>query len=291
MAPPVFRFAPSPNGELHLGHAYSALLNQHLAGRMDGRVLLRIEDIDGTRTREDYVARIFEDLDWIGYRYEKPVRRQSEHMEDYRAAADRLRAMGLLYPCFASRTEIAAVVAAKGTDWPRDPDGGPIYPGLYRGMAENEIARRQSAGEPMAWRIDMAAALTRAVALDALPLMATVFDPNGREEQITLDPSVWGDAVIVRKETPTSYHLSVVTDDALQGITHIVRGQDLEAATSLHRLMQALLGLPAPKYLHHRLLTVEGRKLSKSLRDKSLRALRGEGLTRADVLALIGPLD
>lgn len=291
MPTPVFRFAPSPNGELHLGHAYSALLNQHLAERAGGRVLLRIEDIDGTRTREDFVAQIFDDLDWLGFRYENPVRRQSEHMEDYRTAADRLRAMGLLYPCFASRTEIAAAVAVKGPDWPRDPDGAPIYPGLYRGMPASEATGRMQAGEPVAWRIDMVAALKRAKAMGALPLSATVFHPDGREERIPIDPVLWGDAVVVRKETPTSYHLSVVVDDALQGVTHVVRGQDLEAATSLHRLLQVLLRLPAPACHHHRLLTVDGRKLSKSLRDKSLRALRQEGLSRADVLELIGPLD
>ncbi len=291
MAPPVFRFAPSPNGELHLGHAYSALLNQQVAERMDGRVLLRIEDIDATRTREDFVAQIFEDLDWIGFRYEKPVRRQSRHMEDYRAAADRLRALGLLYPCFASRTEIAAAVATKGPDWPRDPDGGLVYPGLYRGRPESEIADRLKAGEPVAWRIDVVAALRRAKAMGALPLSATLFHPDGREEQVPVDPAPWGDAIILRKETPTSYHLSVVEDDALQGVTHVVRGKDLEAATSLHRLLQVLLDLPSPRYLHHRLLTVDGRKLSKSLRDRSLKTLREEGLSHADVRALIGSLD
>lgn len=290
MSAPVFRFAPSPNGELHLGHAYSAMLNQHLAGRMGGRVLLRVEDIDGTRTRETFVAQIFEDLDWIGFQYEKPVRRQSEHMEDYRAAADRLRAMGLLYPCFASRIEIAAAVAAKGPDWPCDPDGKPIYPGLYRGRPASEIAGRLLAGQPVAWRINVVAALRRAKAMGALPLGTTVFHPEGREEQTCVDPARWGDAVIVRKETPASYHLSVVVDDALQDVTHVVRGKDLEAATSLHRLLQVLLGLPSLRYLHHRLLSVDGRKLSKSLRDKSLKALREEGLSRVDVLEFIGPL-
>ncbi len=291
MAQPVFRFAPSPNGELHLGHAYSALLNQHLAERMEGSVKLRIEDIDPARSRQAHVDQIFTDLDWIGFRYETPVRRQSEHMDDYRAAADHLRALGLLYPCFASRTEIAAAVAAKGPDWPRDPDGQPLYPGLWRGRSDSEVARRRSAGEPMAWRIDMPAALARLAARRGEPLASRAVSSDGRETRHPLDPARWGDAVLVRKETPTSYHLSVVVDDAIEGVTHVVRGQDLEAATSLHRLLQTLLGLPEPRYHHHRLLTVEGRKLSKSLRDKSLRALREEGLTRDDVLALIGPLD
>jgi glutamyl-Q tRNA(Asp) synthetase len=290
MSRPVFRFAPSPNGELHLGHAYSALLNQHLAERMGGRLLLRIEDIDATRTREAFVRQIVEDLDWIGFRAEVPMRRQSAHMADYVSAADRLREIGLLYPCFASRTEIAGAVAGKGPAWPRDPDGQALYPGLHRGMPVAEVARRRRAGEPMAWRIDMEAALRRAGALGHIPLAARRFAPSGREDAYEVDPASWGDAVIVRKETPTSYHLAVVVDDAIQGVTHVVRGQDLEAATSLHRLLQVLLGLPGPAYHHHRLLKVDGRKLSKSLGDKSLRALRADGLSRADVLRLIGPL-
>ncbi|MEZ5926363.1 MAG: tRNA glutamyl-Q(34) synthetase GluQRS [Hyphomicrobiaceae bacterium] len=290
MTTPVFRFAPSPNGELHLGHAYSALLNQELAHRMGGRVLLRIEDIDVTRTRETYVAQIFEDLDWIGFHYERPVRRQSAHMADYRLAADRLRDMGLLYPCFASRTGIAAAVVAKGADWPRDPDGQPHYPGLCRGMPETEVRRRRAAGEPIAWRIDMGAALARLGVTGRGDLTATCFDLDGGETRIAVDAALWGDAVIVRKETPTSYHLSVVVDDALQGVTHVVRGRDLEAATGLHRLLQALLGLPEPRYHHHRLLIVNGRKLAKSLSDESLRALRENGVSPADVQALIGPL-
>jgi glutamyl-Q tRNA(Asp) synthetase len=211
-------------------------------------------------------------------------------MDDYRAAAARLRALGHLYPCFASRTEIAAAVAVAGLDWPRDPDGQPLYPGLCRGLPAAEAERRHAAGEPMAWRLDMAAALAQIEELGNRSITAMAFHPDGREERIAVDPSAWGDAVIVRKETPTSYHLSVVVDDALQNITHVVRGQDLEAATSLHRLLQVLLGLPEPRYHHHRLLTVDGRKLSKSLRDKSLRALQAEGLSRADVLAMIGPL-
>lgn len=291
MAAPVLRFAPSPNGELHLGHAYSALLNQRIAERMDGRMLLRIEDIDPARTKEAYVTRIIEDLAWIGFRYEQPVRRQSEHMDDYRAAAERLRALGLLYPCFASRTEIAAAIATMGADWPRDPDGQPHYPGLCRDMPAAEAERRQAAGEPMAWRLDMAAALSRLQSLGHRPLTALTFGPDGREERRPVDPALWGDAVIVRKETPTSYHLSVVVDDMLQGVTHVVRGQDLEAATGLHRLLQLLLGLPEPRYRHHRLLTVDGRKLSKSLADRSLRALRAGGHSKIDVLAWIGPLD
>lgn len=290
MPSPILRFAPSPNGELHLGHAYSALLNQRIAERLGGRMLLRIEDIDPARTRQAFITRILDDLDWIGFRYEQPVRRQSEHLDDYRAAAECLHALGLLYPCFASRSEIAAAVAVAGLDWPRDPDGQPLYPGLCRGMPAAEVERRRAAGEPMAWRLDMAAALARIEEVGNRAIAALTFHPDGREERIVVDPSAWGDAVIVRKEMPTSYHLSVVVDDGLQNITHVVRGQDLEAATSLHRLLQILLGMPEPRYHHHRLLMVDGRKLSKSLRDKSLGTLRAEGLSRAGVLAVIGPL-
>jgi glutamyl-Q tRNA(Asp) synthetase len=290
MAASVFRFAPSPNGELHLGHAYSALLNQHLANKFGGRMLLRIEDIDLTRSREAFVAQILEDLDWLGFRYERPVRRQSANMADYLGAANRLRDLGVLYPCFASRTEIATAVAAKGPDWPRDPDGQPVYPGLHRHLPDAEIMRRRAAGEPMAWRLDMAAAVRCACQLGHRLMTARRFAADGREEEHAVDPALWGDAVIVRKETPTSYHLSVVVDDALQGVTHVVRGKDLEAATSLHRLLQVLLGLPAPSYHHHRLLTIDGRKLSKSLHDKSLRALREDGVSAVEVRLLIGPL-
>lgn len=279
----VFRFAPSPNGRLHLGHAYSALLNFDLARRHGGRFLLRIEDIDPARSRPAFVAGIFEDLRWLGLTWEEPVRRQSEHFADYRAAAGRLAALGLLYPCFASRAEIeAAAGAAAG----RDPDGAPLYPGLWRGADPAEVARRQAAGEPFAMRLDMA----RAVRL-AEPFDVACFAPD---DGLTVtrrpaEPARWGDAAIQRKETPTSYHLSVVVDDAAQGISHVVRGADLEAATDLHRLLQTLLGLPAPVYHHHRLVTDEtGRKLAKSLGDTSLAELREAGASPPDVRRMVG---
>jgi len=277
----TFRFAPSPNGELHLGHALSALTNAAMAQRLGGRFLVRIEDIDPARSRPEFVAGIFEDLAWLGLAWEEPVLRQSEHMADYAAAADRLAAMGLLYPCFATRAEIAAAATAG----PTDPDGAPLYPGLHRNLDRSEAARRLAAGESAAMRLDMAKALVRAKAiLGGRPLTFTELGSDMQPQQVTADPARWGDVVIQRKEVPTSYHLSVVIDDARQGVTHVVRGRDLRPATDLHRLLQILLGLPAPIYHHHRLLTDEtGRKLAKSARDRSLRELRAGGVAADDV--------
>jgi len=280
---PVFRFAPSPNGYLHLGHALSALMNFEMARAAGGRLLLRIEDIDETRCRPDYEQAIYEDLAWLGIAWEEPVRRQSAHFEDYRDALARLDAQGLLYPSFESRAEIAALVAARGDDWPRDPDGAPIYPGSAGRMPQAERERRIAAGERYALRLDMAAAIRRAG-----PLSWTETG-SGADGLVAAEPDAWGDVVLGRKETPTSYHLAVVVDDALQGVTHVVRGHDLFRATGVHRLLQALLDLPAPAYHHHRLvLDADGRKLSKSTLATGLRALRGQGATPADVRRLVG---
>ena len=281
---PVLRFAPSPNGLLHLGHAYSALLNSDLARRMGGRLLLRIEDIDLARSQPRYVEAIFEEVRWLGLSWEEPVRRQSEHFADYQVAAAKLESMGLLYPCFASRTGIEA---AAGPAPKTDPDGALLYPGLWRGADHAEVDRRRQSGEPFALRLDLA----RALEIIGKPLVWSRFDPSApsRLRQHQADPIRWGDAVIVRKETPTSYHLSVVVDDALQGVSHVVRGADLEAATGLHRLLQALLGLPQPVYHHHGLVSdPHGRKLSKSLGDTSLAQLRRDGATPQDVRRLVG---
>ncbi|MGO4706078.1 tRNA glutamyl-Q(34) synthetase GluQRS [Microvirga sp. 2MCAF38] len=289
MTAPVFRFAPSPNGRLHLGHAYSALLNQDLASRLNGRLLLRIEDIDITRCRPDFEQGIYDDLSWLGLRWEKPVRRQSEHFEDYRAAARRLRSMRLLYPCFCSRKTIMEAVArneaASGNPWPRDPDGAPLYPGLCLSCSVDEAEKRIAAGEDHAWRLDMQAALASAPG----PYTYRRFDKQGREELVEAHPERWGDAVIVRKETPTSYHLSVVMDDALQGVTHVVRGQDLEASTDLHVLLQRLLGLPTPLYHHHGLVQdSNGDKLAKSRGSESLAELRDRDVSAVEVRARLG---
>lgn len=288
MSAPVFRFAPSPNGYLHLGHALSALINFDMARAAGGRLLLRIEDIDRARCRPEYEAAIYEDLAWLGIAWEEPVRRQSEHLADYRASLARLEAQGLVYASFESRAEIVALIAAReasGT-WPRDPDGAPLYPGTGRMVSPAEHWRRIDAGEHHALRLDMAAALAR---VGALTWTETGSGPNGETATVVALPSAWGDVVLARKETPTSYHLSVVVDDALQGVTHVVRGQDLFWSTSLHRLLQALLELPPPVYHHHRLLLdADGRKLSKSSRATALRSLREAGATPADIRRMVG---
>ena len=216
--PPVFRFAPSPNGYLHLGHALSALLNADMARASGGRLLLRIEDIDETRCRPEYEAAIYEDLAWLGLAWEQPVRRQSAHYGDYRAALARLEAMGLVYPSFESRAEIAALVAARETKspWPRDPDGAPLYPGDAKSMPAAERARRMQSGAPYALRLDMNAALAK---IDRLTWDETGQGPSGETGTIAADPTLWGDVILARKETPTSYHLAVVVDDAAQGVT------------------------------------------------------------------------
>ena len=286
MTRPVFRFAPSPNGFLHLGHAYSALLNLDLARAAGGRFLLRIEDIDATRCRPEYEAAIYEDLAWLGIAWEAPVRRQSDQFEAYRSALARLDAMGLIYPSFESRAEIARLVAAREQEkpWPRDPDGAPLYPGSARALAAEERARRVAAGEPYALRLDIEAALARTG-----PLGWREIGSDGAITAVAADPAAWGDVVLARKETPTSYHVSVVIDDAAQGITHVVRGSDLFAATSLHRLLQVLLGLPEPAYRHHRLiLDAQGRKLAKSTQATGVRELRAAGATPADIRRMVG---
>ena len=290
MTRPAFRFAPSPNGYLHLGHAYSAALNAAMARRNGGLFLLRIEDIDATRCRPEYEAAILEDLRWLGLAWEEPVRRQSRHFAAYAEALERLSARGLIYPSFDSRAEIAALVAAREAEapWPRDPDGAPLYPGTAKSLSPAAQARRMAGGEPYALRLDMAAALDAAGGL-AMAWTETGAGPRGETGHIVADPREWGDVVLARKDIPTSYHLAVVIDDALQGITHVVRGRDLFAATSVHRLLQILLELPEPIYHHHRLiLDVEGRKLSKSTRATGLRELRADGAAPADILSMIG---
>jgi glutamyl-Q tRNA(Asp) synthetase len=283
----TFRFAPSSNGYLHLGHAYSALLNFDLARASGGRMLLRIEDIDIDRCRPEFEQAIYEDLDWLSLSWELPVRRQSQHFDVYAAALDRLRAGNFVYPCFCSRGEIMAGVAGK-TDWPRDPDGSPLYPGLCKRLPEAERARRLAAGRPAAQRIDMEAALKQVpFRLGWRERGSAGAGEDGRD--IEAQPALWGDAVLARKDIQTSYHIAVVIDDALQGVSDVVRGEDLFMATHLHRLLQVLLDLPAPSYHHHALLRdASGQKLSKSLRAKSLRALRQDGLSPASARKILG---
>ena len=286
--PPVFRFAPSPNGHLHLGHAYSALLNLDRVRETGGRLLLRIEDIDATRCRPEFETAIYEDLAWLGMAWEKPVRRQSEHLADYRAALEKLTALGLVYPAFESRAEIAKLVGAREADgaWPRDPDGAPLYPGDAKSLHDDERARLINSGAPYALRLDMTAACRRVSGLSWNELGA---GPDGERGMVAARPEAWGDVILARKEIPTSYHLSVVVDDALQGISEIVRGQDLFHATSVHRLLQALLGLSEPVYRHHALIRdAAGRKLSKSGRSTGLQELRAGGISPADIRGLVG---
>lgn len=286
--PPVFRFAPSPNGYLHLGHAYSALLNADLAQACGGRLLLRIEDIDPTRCRPEFEQAIYQDLAWLGMGWEQPVRRQSEHLGAYRAALDRLMALGLVYPSFETRSDIAKLVAAREAHgpWPRDPDGAPLYPGAAKRLSPAERSEFLARGAPHALRLDMTAAVARVGALTWTELGE---GPAGETGDVTTRPEAWGDVILARKETPTSYHLSVVIDDALQGVTEVVRGQDLFHATSVHRLLQVLLGLPEPAYRHHRLIRDDrGHKLSKSGQATGLRDLRARGASPAQVRRLVG---
>jgi glutamyl-Q tRNA(Asp) synthetase len=286
MTPPVFRFAPSPNGYLHLGHALSALINADLARASSGRLLLRIEDIDRTRCKPEYEQAIHDDLAWLGITWEMPVRRQSEHFDAYRDALAALDAQGLVYPSFESRGEIAQMVTDRGQGWPRDPDGAPLYPGSRSGMSDAERKARMDAGEPYALRLDMAAAIARA---GELTWSEAGQGPGGETGVVAAKPGAWGDVILARKERPTSYHLSVVVDDAMQGVTHVVRGQDLFWSTSVHRLLQSLLGLPQPAYRHHRLiLDPAGRKLSKSTQATALRSLRAGGATPADIRRMVG---
>ncbi|MBI2718641.1 MAG: tRNA glutamyl-Q(34) synthetase GluQRS [Rhizobiales bacterium] len=261
MAIPAFRFAPSPNGELHLGHAYSALLNVQLAAEAGGRFLVRIEDIDTTRCTPELAEKALADLAWLGLSWEQPVRVQSRHLADYSRVQERLAGMGLLYPCFCSRREIVA----NADPARRDPEGQPPYPGTCRALPCSAVEARIASGEPHALRLDMGAA--------------------------TIDPAAlaWGDVVLVRKDIATSYHVAVVTDDHLQGISHVVRGKDLEAATAIHVVLQRLLGYVTPHYHHHELIGDEtGRKLSKSEGASSLCRLRAEGVTPAEIRRALG---
>ncbi|MBM3608149.1 MAG: tRNA glutamyl-Q(34) synthetase GluQRS [Alphaproteobacteria bacterium] len=280
----IVRFAPSPNGFLHLGHAYSALKNFELARESGGRFLLRIEDIDIGRARDEYADAILEDLAWLGLSWEEPVRQQSQHLGDYAMALERLAAMDVTYSCFCSRSGIAAAV--RGTPgWPRDPDGAALYPGACRTLNASERARKTASHAPVAQRLDMAAAISLLPGL----LGWREYGESDQARDISAQPAVWGDAVIGRKDVPGSYHIAVVVDDALQGVSDVVRGMDLFETTSLHRLLQELLGYPAPNYRHHKLiLDAKGEKLSKSAQSKSLRELRREGSSAEDIRRQLG---
>jgi len=301
--PVITRFAPSPNGRLHVGHAFSALFAADVARRYGGCFLLRIEDIDFTRAREEYVRGILDDLAWLGLRWEEPVRFQQPHMAAYCRALRQLHEMGVLYACHCTRRALREATAAN--DWPRDPDGAPIYPGSCRHRpASADDAPCARLGEwplkeplPPAWRLNVEKALALArEKLNGAPLTwrETGEGPHGehgllRADEGEFDVRRWGDVILGRRDIGVSYHVAVVIDDAVQGITHVTRGQDLFAATAIHRLLQVLLDLPEPAYAHHRLITDEqGRKLSKSAGDISLKTLREAGMTAQELRAQLG---
>jgi glutamyl-Q tRNA(Asp) synthetase len=278
--PRVFRFAPSPNGYLHRGHALSALLNVRAAGATHGRFLVRVEDYDHTRSRPEFEAAILEDLAWLGVEWEEPVLRQSQRFDAYAAALDELERLGLLYPAFMTRAEIAAGAGA------RDPDGAPLYPGNERDWSVKRRKEAIASGAPYALRLD-----TRRLLRDLPALGWTEADPFGREPSSRrgVDLATWGDVLLARKEVPASYHLTVVVDDAYQNVTDVVRGSDLAPSTSVHRVLQTLLGLPEPRYFHHRLILDEnGEKLSKSRGSETIRARRAAGETPAMLIAGLG---
>ncbi|HJU18620.1 MAG TPA: tRNA glutamyl-Q(34) synthetase GluQRS [Stellaceae bacterium] len=277
--PAVTRFAPSPTGYLHLGHVRSALAGWQAARAAHGRFLLRLEDIDRTRCREEFAAAILDDLAWLGLHWDGPVHRQSEHFDDYRAALDRLAALGLLYPCFCTRRDIAAEVARSGAA-PHGEMGVP-YPGTCRRLDAAARAAKRRSGRDYALRLDLARALALTGPLDWIE------EGIGAPGLRRADPASFGDVVLARKDVPTSYHLAVTVDDALQGVTLVTRGADLAEATHVHRLLQALLGLPTPRYRHHALLTdAAGRRLSKRDGALAIRAMRERGLGPAEILAL-----
>ena len=287
---PVTRFAPSPTGLLHLGHALSAILSHDYARAHGGRFILRIEDIDTNRCRPEFVDAIFRDLDWLGLSWDGEVRRQSEHFDAYRTVLDALMARDLVYPCFCTRSEIEAEIAASASaphgPPPAGPDG-PLYPGTCRRLTPAARATRLTAGHPHALRLDMAAALA-ALGTVASDLSWTDMDAG----PVKATPAIHGDVVLARKDVPASYHLAVTHDDALQGITHIIRGRDLEAATHLHRLLQALMGWPVPVWRHHRLLTDDqGRRLAKRTPGVRHADLREAGVTPAGIRRRLGLAD
>jgi glutamyl-Q tRNA(Asp) synthetase len=277
----VTRFAPSPTGYLHRGHAFSALSAFEAARATGGRFLLRIEDIDRTRFRPEYEAAIFEDLAWLGLAWETPVRRQSEHMADYGAALRELAERGLTYRCFRTRREVADAIESA--------PHGPLE--AFRGapLPPDHEARRVAAGEPYAWRLSLAAAERALGGFHALTFVEEGAGPKGEHGLIAARPELGGDVVLARKDVGVAYHLAVVVDDALQGVTHVVRGQDLFEAAHVQRLLQALLALPTPAYRHHRLLTdAQGRRFAKRDRAETLRELRASGMTPQALRAELG---
>ena len=280
MAISKFRFAPSPNGRLHLGHAYSALFTACEAQKHHGHFLLRMEDIDHIRCKPELAEAAMENLRWLGLIWSEAVRYQSRHMHEYVAIIDRLERLGLLYPCFCTRAKLATI------EGPKDPDGATIYPGLCKLMTKTDRSRKMTAGEPYALRLDMPRAIVAAET--DLTFHEVGSGPNGETGTVRCRPDAWGDVILARKDIATSYHIAVVHDDALQGITHVTRGLDLFHATSIHRLLQSILEFPNPVYHHHKLIPDDtGRKLSKSAGDISLADLRKSGVTPDEIKELL----
>jgi len=284
----VTRFAPSPTGRLHLGHAYSAILAYQMAETHGGDFLLRIEDIDRGRCRPEFEAGILEDLAWLGLHWPEPVRRQSDHMADYAAALAKLQALGVVYRCFLTRREIMEQAMSAPHGASEDPDGV-IYRGPASPMSADEEEMRVARGDAFAWRLSIRYSQDL-IGEDFARLVFAERDAGSNAERIiTAHPESLGDVILARKDTPTSYHLSVVHDDALQGVTHIVRGEDLRASTHIHVLLQRLLGLAIPIYLHHPLITgPDGKRFAKRDGAVTLAALRASGLSPADIRARIG---
>ncbi len=282
MTAPVARFAPSPNGYLHIGHAYSALLNQRFVNEHGGHLLLRIEDVDTTRARPEFEQAIRDDLAWLGIAWEEPARRQSENVTDYHAALEKLGRMGVLYPCYCTRRDIRSAVGAAG-DMQTDPDGSPIYPGTCRpseaeSLPDLSILRRS--GRRHALRLNM----NRALELVSGPVAWREYREGEERCHAEFDPLRWGDVTVGRKDIGVSYHIAVTVDDHLQGITDVIRGEDLYPATAIHRVLQELLGFGAPNYRHHSLIRDAGEmKYSKSAGSQSLRAMREAGATLQDI--------
>ena len=292
----VFRFAPSPNGRLHLGHAYSALLNQQMSRKAGGKLLLRIEDTDISRCTPEFEQQMLDDLEWLGIEWDGEPRRQSDHFEEYKVVLQKFIDENLAYPAFMSRREIKDYVEqyeGKNGPWPRDPDGSPHYPDSDRQRDKQQSQALIDQGKPHSFRLNMGKALSK-LQNDQINFEEQGSGSNGESGELALDPdkwgpNEWGDVVLVGIDAPIAYHLACVLDDAQQGVTHIVRGMDLFHATSLHRLLQELLGLPKPDYFHHDLIMDDnGRKLSKSDRDTGLCELRDAGATPKDVRKLVG---
>jgi len=288
------RFAPSPNGYLHLGHAYSALISSELAKKTGGKFFLRIEDIDLGRCKKKFEDSIFKDLNWLKIKYEKNIIKQSEHFAKYEKYIKKLRDLNLIYPCWATRSEIKKFISKKSvskSSWPIDPDGQYIYPKIYKNISKAERSNLMLSGSNFSWRLDVEKAVTLAqekfgnkIFFEELGL-----EPKGKR---ILEPNLYGDLIIARKEIPTSYHLSVIIDDAEQGINLVTRGLDIYPATSIHRLLQIVLNLPEPQWYHHNLLREQsGEKLSKTNKSTSIKSLRDKKIRNDEIFSLIQSIE